>query len=72
MRIVIVGGIAAGMSAAAKAVRTNTEAEVVLYEKTDIISLGTCGMPYYIGGFFSDPNNMIARTVEQATEAGIQ
>ena len=72
MRIVIIGGIAAGMSAAAKAVRTNESAEVVLYEKTDIISLGTCGLPYYIGGFFSDPNKMIARTVEQATEAGIK
>ena len=72
MRIVIIGGIAAGMSAAAKAVRTNKNAEVVLYEKTDIISLGTCGMPYYIGGFFTDPNKMIARTVEQATESGIK
>lgn len=71
MRIVIIGAIAAGMSAAAKAVRTNKEAEIILYEKTDIISLGTCGMPYYIGGFFSDPNKMIARTVEQARESGI-
>ncbi len=71
MRVIIIGGIAAGMSAAAKAARTDETAEIVLYEKTDIISLGTCGMPYYIGGFFSDPNKMIARTVEQAIEAGI-
>lgn len=72
MRIVIIGGIAAGMSAAAKAVRSNDNVEVVLYEKTDIISLGTCGLPYYIGGFFSDSNKMIARTVEQATQSGIR
>ena len=71
MKIVIIGGIAAGMSAAAKAARINRNARVTLYEKTDIISLGTCGMPYYIGGFFSDPNKMIARTVEQAQGAGI-
>lgn len=71
MRIIIIGGIAAGMSAAAKAARTNKDAEIVLYEKTDIISLGTCGLPYYIGGFFKDPNYMIARTVDQAREAGI-
>lgn len=71
MRIVIIGGVAAGMSAAAKAARTDETAQVILYEKTDIISLGTCGMPYYIGGFFSDPNMMIARTVEQARQSGI-
>lgn len=72
MRVVIIGGIAAGMSAAAKAVRTNEDADVILYEKSDIISLGTCGTPYYIGGFFSDPNMMIARTVEEARESGIE
>ncbi len=72
MRIVIVGGIAAGMSAAAKAIRTNEDAQIVLYEKSDIISLGTCGLPYYIGDFFDNPNDMIARTVEQATKSGIE
>ncbi|NLI89052.1 MAG: CoA-disulfide reductase [Epulopiscium sp.] len=71
MRIVIIGGIAAGMSAAAKAARTNKDAEIILYEKSDIISLGACGLPYYIGGFFDNPNYMIARTVDQAREMGI-
>lgn len=71
MKIVIIGGIAAGMSAAAKAVRASKEANVVLYEKSDIISLGACGLPYYIGDFFTDSNYMIARTVEQARKSGI-
>ena len=61
MKIIIVGGVAAGMSAAAKAGRLNKEAEIVVYEKTEIVSWGACGLPYYVGDFYQDPNNMIAR-----------
>jgi len=71
MRIVIIGGIAAGMSAAAKARRLNKEAEIVVYEKGDIVSFGACGLPYYVGDFFKDPDYMIARTVTQMREAGV-
>lgn len=72
MRIVIVGGVAAGMSAAAKARRIAKEANVVVYEKTDVVSFGACGLPYYVGDFFSDQNNMIARTVEKFREKDIE
>jgi len=65
MKIVIIGGIAAGMSAAAKARRVDKEAEVIVYEMGDIISFGACGLPYYVGDFFSDPKFMLARTVDQ-------
>jgi len=71
MRIVIIGGIAAGMSAAAKARRVDKEAEIVVYEMGDIISFGACGLPYYVGGFFEDPDYMLARTVTQMREAGV-
>lgn len=71
MKIIIVGGVAAGMSAAAKASRLNKEAELVIYEKTDIVSWGACGLPYYVGDFFEDPSNMIARPVEKFIEAGM-
>lgn len=71
MKIVIVGGIAAGMSAAAKARRVSKEAEIVVYEMGDIISFGACGLPYYVGDFFADVNNMIARDVEQMKASGI-
>lgn len=71
MRIVIIGGVAAGMSAAAKAGRMNKEAEITIYEKTDIVSWGACGLPYYVGDFFSSPSNMIARPVEKFIEAGM-
>lgn len=71
MRIVIVGAVAAGMSAAAKLKRMKPEYEVVVYEKTDIVSFGACGLPYFVGGFFDEPNNMIARSPEKFRETGI-
>ena len=71
MRIVIVGAVAAGMSAAAKLKRMKPEYEVVVYEKTDIVSFGACGLPYFVGGFFDEPNNMIARSTEKFRETGI-
>ena len=72
MRIIIVGGIAAGMSAAAKLRRTDRDAEIVVYEKSPHISFGACGLPYYVGGFFDDSNEMIARTPEAFREAGVE
>lgn len=71
MKIVIVGGIAAGMSAAAKARRISKDAEIIVYEMGDIISFGACGLPYYVGDFFEDPDFMIARSVEKMQASGI-
>ncbi|QAT42323.1 FAD-dependent oxidoreductase [Aminipila luticellarii] len=50
MRIIIIGAVAAGTSAAAKARRNDENAEIVVYEKDSFISYSGCGMPYYIGG----------------------
>ncbi|MGL5694902.1 MAG: CoA-disulfide reductase [Peptostreptococcaceae bacterium] len=72
MRIIIVGAVAAGMSAAAKLKRMKPEYEVVVYEKTDIVSFGACGLPYFVGGFFDDSKNMISRTPEKFRESGIE
>ena len=71
MRVVIVGGIAAGTSAAAKLRRVNPEAEIVIYEKSDIVSFGACGLPYFVGNFFEDSQNMIARTPEEFIKSGV-
>ena len=49
-RIVIVGGVAAGASAAAKARRTSEDMDIVIFEKGPYISFANCGLPYYIGG----------------------
>lgn len=72
MKIVIIGGIAAGMSAAAKARRVLNEGSVRVYEMGEVISFGACGLPYFVGGFFSNENNMIARSVEQMQESGVE
>ena len=70
-KIIIIGGVAAGMSAAAKARRLDKEAVITVYEKTDVVSWGACGMPYYVGGFYESPNTMIARTAEATIKSGI-
>lgn len=72
MKIVIIGGDAAGMSAASKAKRVDEDAHVVVYEKTDIVSFGACGLPYFVGDFFDDPSNMMARTAEKSRESGLE
>ncbi len=72
MRVIIIGGVAAGMSAASKIARMDKTAEVVVYEKGGFLSYGACGLPYYVGDFNDDYRRMIARTQEKFTEAGIQ
>lgn len=71
MKIIIIGGIAAGMSAAAKAIRVDKEAEIIVYEMGDIISFGACGLPYFVGDFFKSEKRMIARTVEKMRDSGV-
>jgi len=71
VKIVVIGGVAAGMSAAARAKRKARDAEIIVFEQGDVVSFGACGLPYYAGGWFDDPNEMIARTAEQSRESGI-
>ena len=71
MKVVIIGAVAAGMSAAAKLKRMKPDYEVVVYEKTDIVSFGACGLPYYVGGFYNATNMMIAREKSKFIESGI-
>lgn len=71
MKVIIIGAVAAGMSAAAKLKRIKPDYEVIVYEKTDIVSFGACGLPYYVGGFFQDSNMMIAREKSKFIESGI-
>lgn len=71
MRVIIIGGIAAGTSAAAKFRRLHKDAEIVIYEKNNIVSFGACGLPYFVGDFFEDSNSMIARTPEAFINSGV-
>ncbi|MDD2440920.1 MAG: FAD-dependent oxidoreductase [Eubacteriales bacterium] len=60
-RIVIVGAVAAGTSAAAKARRNDESADIVLYERDEHISYSGCGLPYYIGGRVADLQTLTPR-----------
>lgn len=71
MKVIIIGGVAAGMSAAAKLKRSNKEAQITVYEKSKHVSFGACGLPYFVGNFFEDSQKMIARTVEHFNASGI-
>lgn len=61
MRILIIGAVAAGTSAAAKARRNDDNAEIVIYEKDKDISYSGCGLPYYIGGKIKDIEELTPR-----------
>ncbi|MCZ2838203.1 FAD-dependent oxidoreductase [Modestobacter sp. VKM Ac-2985] len=63
-RLVVVGGDAAGMSAAAQArrLRTAADLEIVVLEQSDVVSYSACGIPYWVAGQVSDRDDLIART----------
>ncbi|MCG9784704.1 CoA-disulfide reductase [Vibrio brasiliensis] len=71
MKVVVVGGSAAGMSFAAKYKRNQPSDEVIVLDKRDYISFGACGLPYFAGGMFDDTERMISRTPEQAIKSGL-
>lgn len=61
MKIVVIGAVAAGTSAAAKARRNDDLAEIIIYEKDQDISYSGCGLPYYIGGEVKDIEELTLR-----------
>lgn len=68
MKYVIIGGDAAGMSAAMEIVRNDKEAEITTLEKGEIYSYGQCGLPYVIDGRISSTDKVIVRSVETFRE----
>lgn len=61
MKIIVIGAVAAGTSAAAKARRNSEDAEIVVYERDRFISYSGCGMPYYIGGIVERAEDLTPR-----------
>ncbi len=59
MRIIVIGGSAAGPKAAAKARRMDENAEIILFQKGPDLSMASCGYPYFVGGFFDDRNKLL-------------
>jgi NADPH-dependent 2,4-dienoyl-CoA reductase/sulfur reductase-like enzyme/rhodanese-related sulfurtransferase len=65
MKLVIVGGVAGGASAAARARRLDERSEIVLFERGGEPSFANCGMPYYIGGEITDRGKLLVTPVER-------
>lgn len=62
MRIVIVGGVAGGMSCAARARRLDEAAEIIVLERGAHVSFANCGLPYYVGGEIADESALLVQT----------
>ena len=71
MKIVILGGVAAGAKAAAKARRLLPEAEINLYTDDTHISYSACGLPYYIEGNFEDYRLLLVRSPQDFEEKNV-
>ncbi|WP_417535148.1 FAD-dependent oxidoreductase [Methylophaga sp.] len=64
MKVVIVGGVAAGMSAAARARRLSEDAEIIVLEKTQYVSFANCGLPYHLGNVIEARDSLLLQTPE--------
>ncbi|CAM3955523.1 CoA-disulfide reductase [Mesobacillus zeae] len=71
MKLIVIGGVAAGMSAASKLKRMDKDAEIAVYERGSFLSYGACGLPYFVSGENDDYTKMIARTKEQFESMGM-
>jgi NADPH-dependent 2,4-dienoyl-CoA reductase/sulfur reductase-like enzyme len=71
MKVIVIGGVAAGMSAASKLKRVLEQTEITVYEKGGYLSYGACGLPYFLADYFDDDTKMIARTKEDFEKMGI-
>ncbi len=58
-RLVVIGGVAAGMSAASRARRLRPDIEISVFEKSGFVSYGSCGLPYFISGLIKSPNDLV-------------
>ena len=68
MKVVIVGGVAGGATAAARIRRLDEGAEIVIFERSGYISYANCGLPYFIGDVITDPEELTLQTPESFFE----
>lgn len=69
MRLVIVGGVAGGMSCAARARRLDESAEIIVLERGEEVSFANCGLPYFVGGEIEHPETLLVQTPEKLKAA---
>ncbi|MGB3635430.1 MAG: FAD-dependent oxidoreductase [Rubrobacteraceae bacterium] len=72
MRLVVIGGVAAGTKAASRARRVDPELEITLYQEEPEVSISECGLPYFLSGTVDDRDNLVARTPEDFAEKEIE
>lgn len=63
-KLIVIGGTAAGLSAASKAKRLKPDLEIQVFEKSGYISYGACGLPYFVGGMIEEPDELVAVSAE--------
>ena len=63
-KVIIVGGVAGGASAATRLRRLDEHAQIVIFEKGAYVSFANCGLPYYIGGAITEKSNLTLQTPE--------
>ena len=71
-RLAVIGGNAAGMSAAAVARRRDPQLEVLVFERGAYTSYSSCGIPYFVAGLVEGPDNLIARSADEFREGVTQ
>jgi NADPH-dependent 2,4-dienoyl-CoA reductase/sulfur reductase-like enzyme/rhodanese-related sulfurtransferase len=71
-RLLVIGGVAAGLKAAAKARRCDPSMEIIVYQEEEEISYAGCGLPYYISGIVKERGKLISRTPGQFAQDGIR
>ena len=64
MKVLIVGGVAGGMSAATRLRRLNEQAEIVVFDKGPYVSFANCGLPYHVSGIIEDRESLLVQTPE--------
>ena len=62
MRVIIIGGVAGGMSAATRLRRLDEKAEIIVLERSGHVSYANCGLPYYVGGVIENENDLLLQT----------
>ena len=62
MKVLIIGGVAGGASAAARLRRLDEDAEIVILERTGYVSYANCGLPYYVGGVITERGKLTLQT----------
>jgi NADPH-dependent 2,4-dienoyl-CoA reductase/sulfur reductase-like enzyme len=72
MRIIVIGGVAAGAKAAAKARRIDANHEIIIYQDEDEVSYSACGLPYVISGVIDDERKVVIRQPEDFAKDGIK